>query len=201
MLLLLIPSLTIIMIVLFLLNFYRDPQRKIPKGNHIVAPADGRIINIQKVDKKIITINKGIIGKVKLLTKDINDECYVVSIFMSPFDVHINRAPVSGIIKSIKYTNGKFFRAYNFEKSLQNEKNEIVLQNEKIKVKLIQIAGFLARKIRCYVREKQKVNKGEKIGMIALGSQTTLIIPLGVDLCVKLNDKVKAGETIIAKMK
>ncbi|MBI2647241.1 phosphatidylserine decarboxylase family protein [Candidatus Woesearchaeota archaeon] len=176
MLLLLIPSLTIIMIVLFLLNFYRDPQRKIPKGNHIVAPADGRIINIQKVDKKIITINKGIIGKVKLLTKDINDECYVVSIFMSPFDVHINRAPVSGIIKSIKYTNGKFFRAYNFEKSLQNEKNEIVLQNEKIKVKLIQIAGFLARKIRCYVREKQKVNKGEKIGMIALGSQTTLII-------------------------
>jgi len=188
----------IILIILFLLNFYRDPKRKIPKGNNIVAPADGKIISIIDTSKKEINIKKGFLGKIKAMTNDIANECYAISIFMSPFDVHINRAPIAGTIKSIKHTKGKFFEAYNLEKSLSNEKNEIIIQNEKIRVKVIQIAGFLARRIKCCVNKNQKVNKGHKIGMIALSSQTTLIIPKGVDLKIKVNDKVKAGETIIA---
>ncbi|MBS3114621.1 phosphatidylserine decarboxylase [Candidatus Woesearchaeota archaeon] len=189
------------LLVLFLINFYRDPKRTIPKGNNIVAPADGRIISIINTSKNSIKIKKGLFGKVKTLTTDIAENCYVISIFMSPFDVHINRAPIEGIIKSVKYTKGKFFEAYNLEKSLENEKNEIIIENKKLKVKVIQIAGFLARRIKCYVKKNQKVNKGEKIGMIALSSQTTIIIPAGVDLKVKVNDKVKAGETIIADLK
>jgi len=80
----------------------------------------------------------------------------------------------------------------------RDEKNEIIIENNGIKIKVIQIAGFLARRIKCDVKKNQKVNKGDRIGMIALGSQTTLIIPKGVDLKIKVNNKVKAGETIIA---
>lgn len=187
-----------LLLVLFVLNFYRDPERKIPKGNNIVAPADGRVISIIDTSKNSVEIKKGVLGKIKTMTVDIAKECRVVSIFMSPLNVHINRAPIEGTVKSIKYTKGRFFKAYDLEKSLQNERYEILIQNRKFKVKVIQIAGFLARRIKCYVKEYQKVNKGEKIGMIALGSQTTLVLPKGVDLKVKVNDKVKAGETIIA---
>ena len=214
----------ILLIVLFLINFYRDPKRRIPKGDNIVAPADGKVISIVDTSKNSrmrvrparelasvlasnslahnsLRIKKGLLGKIKTLTKDVAKQCYVISIFMSPFDVHINRAPIGGIVKSIKYTRGKFFEAYNIEKSLQNEKNEILIQDKKLKVKIIQIAGFLARRIRCCIKKNQKVNKGEKIGMIALGSQTTIIIPKGVDLKVKVNEHIKAGSTIIAYLR
>jgi len=191
----------LLLLILFLLNFYRDPQRRIPKGRNIVAPADGRIISIIDTSKKSIEIKKGIFGKINTLTKDIARECYVISIFMSPLDVHVNRAPIAGIVKSVKYTKGKFFKAYNLEKSLQNEKNEIIIQNKKLKVKVIQIAGFLARRIKCYLRKNQKINKGGKIGMIALGSQTTLILPKGVVLKVKIDEHVKAGEDVVAVLR
>ena len=204
----------VLLLALFLLNFYRDPQRKTPKGNSIVAPADGNIISIINTSKNSrmrvseaklahnrLKIKKHIFGKIRILTKDVAKQCYIISIFMSPLDVHINRAPIEGIVSSIKHTKGKFFKAYNLEKSLQNEKNEIIIKNKKLKVKVIQIAGFLARRIKCYVKKKQKFNKGQKIGMIALSSQTTLIIPIRVDLKVNLNQHVKAGETIIATLK
>ena len=190
-----------VLLIIFLLNFYRDPERKIPKGKKIIAPADGKIISIINTAKKEIKINKGLLGKIKTITKDVVRECYVISIFMSPLDVHINRAPIDGIVKSVKYTKGKFFKAYDIEKSFENEKNEVVIENKKMKIKVIQIAGFLARRIKCYVKKNQKVNKGEKIGMISLGSQTALIIPKGVELKVKLNQHVKAGETVIADLK
>lgn len=188
-------------IMLFLLNFYRNPERKIPKGRNIVSPADGKIISIIGTKSSSIKISKGFLGKIKTLTNDVSSECYVISIFMSPLDVHYNRSPIDGIVKSIRHTKGKFFEAYNLEKSLQNEKNEILIQDRKIKIKVIQIAGFLARRIKCFVHENQKIDKGAKIGMIALGSQTTIVLPSGVDLKVKLGDKVKAGSTIIALLR
>lgn len=198
-----ITALTImaLLLILFLLNFYRDPERKIPKGGGIVAPADGRVISILKTGKGNIKVKKNIIGKIKTLAKDVAKECYVISIFMSPFDVHINRAPIEGVVKSVKYSKGKFFGAYSIGKSLENEKNEIIMQNKKLKVKVIQIAGFLARRIKCYVKKNQKLNKGDKIGMIALSSQTTIIISSGVELKVNAGDKVKAGETVIAVLR
>ena len=197
------PIIAVIVVVLFvslfLLNFYRDPKRTIPKGNNILSPADGRVISIIDTSNDVVKIKKGLFGKIKTLTTDVAKQCYVISIFMSPLDVHINRAPIGGIVKSIKYTKGSFFKAYDLEKSLSNEKNEIIIQSRELKIKVIQIAGFLARRIKCYVKKGQKVNKGDKIGMIALGSQVTLIIPIGVDLKVKINEHIKAGETIIAE--
>ena len=187
-----------LVIASFLLNFYKDPNRIIPKGNNIVSPADGRIINIFSTNSKNVSIKKGIIGKIKTLTKDVAKECYAISIFMSPLDAHINRAPIEGIVKSIKHTKGKFFKAYDFEKSFENEKNEIIIENSKLKVKVIQIAGFLARRIKCCVKINQKVDKGQKIGMISLGSQTTIVIPASVDLKARINQRVKAGESVLA---
>lgn len=202
-----IIAVLILMLILFLLNFYRDPDRKIPKGSNIVSPADGKIISIidtSKSAKSAIKIKKGLFGKVKALTQDISNNCYAISIFMSPFDVHINRAPIDGIVKYVRHTRGRFFGAYDMEKSFWNEKNEIVIQNKNMKIKVVQIAGFLARRIKCYVNKHQKVNKGDRIGMIALGSQVTLIIPRiipkGVELKVKVGNKVKAGETVIAML-
>ena len=191
----------ILLIVFFLINFYKDPKRIIPKGKNIVAPADGKIISIISTSKSPIKIKKNVFGKIKTLTKDVSSECYVVSIFMSPLDAHINRAPIEGTIKSVKHTKGAFFKAYDLEKSLENEKNEIIIQNKELKVKVIQIAGFLARRIKCCIKKNQKVNKGQKIGMIALSSQATIVIPRGVVLKVNVNDKVKAGLTIIANLK
>ena len=190
-----------LLVGLFLLNFYRDPERKIPKGNNIVSPADGRVISIIDTSQENIKVKKGLLGKVRILTKDVAKQCYVISIFMSPLDVHVNRAPIEGTIKSIKHTKGKFFKAYDIENSLQNEKNEILIENKKIKIKVIQIAGFLARRIICRVKLHQKVNKGQRMGMIALGSQATIIMPGVVKLKVKLGDRVKAGSTIIAEAK
>ena len=159
------------------------------------------MISIIDTSNDVVKIKKGLFGKIKTLTTDVAKQCYVISIFMSPLDVHINRAPIEGIVKSIKYTKGSFFKAYDLEKSLLNEKNEIIIQNRELKIKVIQIAGFLARRIKCYVKKGQKVNKCDKIGMIALGSQVTLIIPIGADLKVKINEHIKAGETIIAVFK
>src|SRR3989344_2069017 len=201
MLLEIIISVLALLIASFLLNFYRDPKRTIPTGNNIVSPADGRVISIIETTVREITVSKGMIGKIRTMTKDISKECYVVSIFMSPLDAHINRAPIEGTIKSIRHANGKFFKAYDLEKSFENEKNEIIIENKNMKIKVIQIAGFLARRILCYAKVEDKVNKGQKIGMIALGSQATIIMPKSVKLKIKINDKVKAGESIIADLK
>ena len=197
----------LIIIILFLLNFYRDPERKIPQGNNIVSPADGKIIRILKVknnkaDNKI-KISKGLLGKIESLTSDIAKECYVISIFMSPFDVHINRAPADGKIISVRHEKGRYFAAFDIEKSLMNEKNEIVVENRIIgKIKVIQIAGFLARRVVCAVKKDEKVNKGQRIGKIVLGSQVSLILPAkNVIITAKKGQKVSAGKTIIAEIR
>ena len=185
------------------MNFYRDPKRKIPKGNNIVSPADGRVISILKINANKVKINKGFLGKIEAITKDIAKECYVVSIFMSPFDVHVNRAPISGQVKSIKHEKGRFFAAFNLEKSLTNEKNEIIIENKRIgKIKVIQVAGFLARRIICKINKNEKVNKGQRMGKIVLGSQVTLILPSKkIKLKIKKKQKVVGGETIIADLR
>lgn len=193
----------ILVLILFLLNFYRDPKRKIPSGNNIVSPADGKIIQILKIKKDKAIVNKGFLGKIETLTKDIAKECYVISIFMSPFDVHINRAPTEGKIESIKHEKGRYFAAFDIEKSLRNEKNEIIITNKKIgKIKIIQIAGFLARRIICSISKDKKVNKGQRIGKIVLGSQVTLILPSKkIKLKIKNKQKVRGGSTIIAELR
>lgn len=194
---------SILLLILFLLNFYRDPKRKIPRGSNIVSPADGRVLKILKVTNDKAIVKKGYIGKIETLAKDIAKECYVISIFMSPFDVHINRAPIDGKIASIKHEKGRYFAASNLKKSLMNEKNEIIIKNQEIgKIKLIQVAGFLARRIICSINENEKVNKGQRIGKIVLGSQVTTILPSEkISLKIRKSQKVIGGKTIIAGLR
>ena len=188
-------------LIVFLLNFYRDPERKIPPGNSIVSPADGKIMRIDMAEKGRNFIKKGHFGKIESLADSISNKCFIISIFMSPLDVHINRSPVPGNVVSVKHTPGKYFAAFNLKKSLMNEKNEIIIKNSGIgKIKVIQIAGFLARRIICTAKKGDKLFKGQKIGKIVLGSQVTLIIPFEkVNLKVKKGQKVTGGKTIIAE--
>lgn len=191
----------VLVLILFLVQFYRNPERKIPEEeNSIVSPADGKVIKIMRVNTKYVHIDKGMLGKVQMLARDIAKECVVISIFMSPFDVHYNRAPIAGKVKKVSHVGGKLLPVNTFENGLQNEHTEIIIQNRNIRVKVLQIAGFLARRIRCFVKTNQKMEKGERIGMICLGSQATLIMPSKVNVVVKVGERVKAGSSIIAEL-
>jgi len=191
-----------IIIILFLLFwrfwFLRDPVRSIPEGENIVSPADGKIIKIVNIKSDKIEIDKGIFGKIKTISKDVKNAQYLISIFMSPLDVHVQRAPINGSIVNVKYQKGKFLAANTLE-ALQNENNEILIE-EYDTVKVIQIAGFIARRIECFVKKGEKILKGHKIGRINLGSQVSIILPKNVNIKVKEGQKVKAGSTIIADL-
>lgn len=200
--------LIILLFVLFLLFyrfvFLRDPKRGVPSGNNIVAPADGRVIKVIDLgDIGKVKIKKGLIGKIKTLVPSNCKGGYLITIMMNLFDVHVQRSPVNGIVVRVRHVAGSFKNAVygdKFENGIENEKNEIIIENKEIgKIKVIQIAGFLARRIECFVKENQKINKGERIGRILMGSQVSLILPKKVKLKVREGDKVKAGETILAE--
>ena len=196
-----IASLIILGVAFHRLIFLRNPEREIPKGKNIVSPADGKVIDIIEFKGKDIKIEKGMLGKIKTLTKDIGSQVYIISIFMSPLDVHYNRGPVSGEILSVKHEKGKFLPVMSIANGLVNEKNEVVIKNKDIgKIKVIQIAGFLARRIECFVKKGKKIEKGERFGLINLGSQATIIFSKkkGMKIKVSRGDKVKGGSTILA---
>lgn len=184
-------------IIAFLMQFFRDPKRHVPEGEGvIVAPADGRIL-------------KGQIDKIEIvehhhqLMEHILDEGKKgirISTFMSPFDVHVNRIPISGEVVDAIYCPGKFKIAKgDIEK--ENEKNLVVIDSKFGKVGVIQIAGFIARRIVQYVNVGDNVEIGERLGMIRFGSRVDLILPYeNCKLMVKEGDKPTAAETIIAKM-
>ncbi|MDQ7052872.1 MAG: phosphatidylserine decarboxylase family protein [candidate division KSB1 bacterium] len=167
--------------------FFRDPDRTIPEETGaIVSPADGRIIEISEVEEPEFLQQKA--------TK--------VSIFMSVVDVHVNRAPISGTVKYFRYQKGRFLRAYLDEASIENEQTIIGVENGNQRLVFKQIAGLIARRVSCDVREGHKISRGERIGIIKFGSRVDLFFPVGeVELRVQLKEKVKAGESIIGVFK
>lgn len=172
-------------ILIFVIYFFRDPDRAITQGdNLILAPADGRVIKIEQT------------GFNELL----GEAALKVSIFLSLFDVHVNRIPISGRINYFEYTRGSFFPAFFGKASLRNEQASFVIVNEKCRVLLRQIAGFLARRIVCNVKEAEEVEKGERFGIIRFGSRIDLFLPSSVNLCISTNQKVKAGVTIVGEV-
>jgi phosphatidylserine decarboxylase len=190
--------------VLFLLFyrfiFMRNPPIKVPGGNAIVSPADGRVMGVTSLEKKEILIHKGWLGKVKQVNVPAK-KCYLVSIFMSPVHVHYNRSPLAGRVEQIAYHRGTFYNAGHPEKSLLNENNQITLSTVIGKIVVIQIAGFLARRIECHVKKNQNVNKGDNLGFINLGSQVSVLLPKDkVRMLIKEGDHVTGGETIIAEV-
>lgn len=178
----LVVALIFLILFVFFLFFFRDPERKAPEGeNLILAPADGKIILIKPFQNLEFMGGGGTL----------------VSVFMSIFDVHVNRVPVSGIVNYFKYNPGKFLPAFKDKASLENEQTELGLENEHGRIVLKQIAGILARRIVCKLKQGDLIKAGDRFGMVKFGSRLDLFLPENVQLKVKLNHKVKAGETII----
>jgi len=170
------------LLILFSFYFFRDPDRVIPPGdNLIISPADGKIIVVEKTNEP------------EFLKTDVQK----VSIFMSALDVHVNRIPIDGQVGYFNYKRGAYHPAYTDDASFSNEQTSISIENENVKILMRQIAGIFARRIVCKIREGTKVIRGERFGMIKFGSRLDLFLPLNVQVKVRLNQKVKAGETII----
>jgi phosphatidylserine decarboxylase len=171
-------------LTLFMVYFFRDPERNIPGGENIfVSAADGKVILIQDVHEE----------------KFLKGDTVEVSIFMSPLDVHVNRAPCDGTVESVVHTPGKFFSAFKHEASLQNENIAMHFDTKHGKVLVRQVAGFLARRAVCRMKPGDMLKKGERYGIIKFSSRLDLYLPKGTDIKVKLGDKVKAGETVIGE--
>lgn len=171
-----------LILFMFFLFFFRDPERKVPEEESLIlAPADGKVILIRPFD------NLEFMGGAGTL----------VSVFMSLFDVHVNRVPISGVVKYFKYNPGNFSPAFKDRASSENEQTELGLENEHGKVVLKQIAGILARRIVCKLKQGDLVKAGDRFGMVKFGSRLDLFLPENVQIKVKLNHKVRAGETII----
>tara|TARA_B100001245_G_C22867161_1_gene417052 strand:+ start:947 stop:1603 length:657 start_codon:yes stop_codon:yes gene_type:complete len=173
------------LIFIFILQFFRNPLVNIITNENVVlSPADGKIVIIDKV---------------------IEDEYFMseriqISIFMSPFNVHINRNPITGNVEYYKYHAGKYLLAWQPKSSKLNERNTIVINsNKNTKILIRQIAGTVARRIKCYLQNGDNVQQGEEFGFIKFGSRVDLFLPLNVSLDVKLGDKTYAGLTKIGE--
>ncbi len=167
-----------IFLTLFMAYFFRDPQRTIPtEANIIVSAADGRVTRVENRDN----------GK-------------FVSVFLSPLDVHINRSPIAGKITKVDYIKGKKMPATSNEASLINERNSITIEGENATVICTQIAGIVARRIVCWSKENDSLERGERFGLIKFSSRTDLLMPKNVEVLVKEGDRVVGGETIIARI-
>jgi phosphatidylserine decarboxylase len=162
----------------FMAFFFRDPHRSIPDGNGVIlSAADGRVTRVETI------------GDTKL-----------ISVFLSPFDVHINRSPISGTISNVNYIPGKKNPATSDQSSLINERNSLTIDGADFSVVCTQIAGILARRIVCWKQIGDSLTIGEKFGLIKFSSRTDLLIPGRAEVLVQIGDRVKGGETVIAKI-
>jgi phosphatidylserine decarboxylase len=169
-------------IAAFMAYFFRDPKRIPPDDpNVVVAPADGRVTQI------------------KSLPADAGTKT-LVSIFLSPLDVHINRSPIAGRVADISHSHGKFLMATNQKASLVNEQNQLVIEGEKVTVVCKQIAGILARRIVCWTHKGDKLELGERFGMIKFSSRTDVILPQNVNVTISEGKRVQGGVTVIGKI-
>lgn len=176
-------AIVLIALALFMAYFFRDPRRQVPlEQNLVVAPADGRVTRVAKLDPE-----------------DANSPT-IISIFLSVFDVHINRAPIAGDVIDVTYTKGKFLIATRQDTSLVNEQNAITIRNERMTVVCKQIAGILARRIVCWKRSGDHLALGEKFGLIKFSSRTDLVLPPDVRIEVEVGAKVRGGITIIGRL-
>lgn len=174
-----IPVAIFVFIALFMAFFFRDPKRNTPNDDSlIISAADGKVTRVEETE----------LGK-------------LVSVFLSPLDVHINRSPIAGQVKSVTYVAGKKMPATSNEASFVNERNSLEIEGEKMTVVCTQIAGILARRIVCWSKEGDNLELGQKFGLIKFSSRTDLLMPKNVEVMVGIGDRVRGGETVIAKLK
>jgi phosphatidylserine decarboxylase len=171
-------------VALCFLGFFRDPDRVAPAvPGAVLAPADGRVMRVVEIDDRWV------------------GRALRVSIFLSPLDVHVNRSPVAALVEGVEQAAGRFLAAYRDEASELNERCTLALQGETARVGVTQIAGVVARRIVCRVKPGDKLQAGERYGLIRFGSRTDLVVPKGTEMQVKAGDRVRGGETIMAMLR
>jgi phosphatidylserine decarboxylase len=177
-------SISLIFFIL-IVQFFRNPFRNtIVNDNHVIAPADGKVVVIEEVEE----------------TEYFKDKRRQVSIFMSPINVHVNRNPISGIVKYAKYHPGKYLVAWHPKSSTENERTTVVIAGSKAEVLFRQVAGALAKRIVYYVKEGDMATQGGEMGFIKFGSRIDLYLPLSAKIEVSLQQKTKGGETVVATL-
>ena len=168
------------------INFFRDPERTSPAGENLVlSPADGKIISIRQVEEK----------------EFLGVGATMVSVFMSPLNVHVNRNPVGGKVKHLRYVKGEYFAAFEDKASEKNEQMVIGIESARGRVLFKQIAGFLARRIVCTLKMDDSVKAGERFGMIKFGSRVDVFVPATALVRAKVGDETVAGETVLAEFR
>ena len=179
-------AIVLVLLALFVVWFFRNPERTAPPDpGVVVSPADGRVLKIEEVDE----------GEL------LGGTCKKVSIFMSIFNVHVNRSPCEGVVRAIRYREGKFFSANMDKASTENERNSLVIETDGgTKIVVIQIAGLIARRIVCWVQEGGILQRGERFGLIRFGSRLEVFMPVDSDVLVRVGDRVKAGHTKVGKL-
>jgi phosphatidylserine decarboxylase len=167
-----------------LASFFRDPPRTPPPGDSVLAPADGRVLKAEPVQDD----------------RFLRGPAQQVSIFMSPANVHVNRNPSSGRVLEVRYNHGRYFRAFADKASLDNEQNAVVLEDPRgRRLAFVQIAGFLARRIVCYLEPGMTVERAERCGLIMFGSRVDIFLPPDAKLRVEVGQRTRAGETVVAE--
>jgi phosphatidylserine decarboxylase len=178
-------GLSLLLSTLAVAAFFRDPDRTVPSGDHVVSPADGRVVAVDR----------------EAQAETVAGETFQrVAIFMSPANVHVNRVPSSGEVVSVKHTTGRFLAAYDERSSMENERNEVVLRDARGRLTVfVQVAGVLARRIVCHLRPGQRVEQGERFGLIMFGSRVDLYVSPSARVLVRVGDRVRAGSAILAE--
>ena len=162
------------------LGFFRDPEREVPSVvGGVLSPADGRVLAVDEIEDRFV------------------GPAVRVAIFLSPLDVHVNRAPIAGLVVGTVYSRGRFLAAYRSAAEGANERCALHLQGETARVTVVQIAGVLARRIVCRVGPGDKLAAGERFGMICFGSRTDCVMPRGSDVRVRVGDHVTGGVTVL----
>jgi phosphatidylserine decarboxylase len=170
-----------VLLACFFLWFFRDPERTIPTApGLVVSPADGKVTDVSSTQLNGVP-------------------CTRISIFLNVFDVHVNRSPISGVIRSAVYKKGQFGNAMSAESADDNEQNIVTLEGDGIIVVFKQIAGLLARRIVFNHKAGEKLARGQRVGLIKFGSRTDVIFPQPAEISVKLGDRVKGGSSILAR--
>lgn len=175
------------LLTLFFAWFFRNPFRTVPQGvNLVVAPGDGKVIAIEE----------------EYEPRFLKDRSIRLTIFLNVFDVHINRMPCEGVVQDVQYQPGLFLVASKPEATIKNEQNALLLRTPGgVKIVCVQVAGLIARRIVCWVAPGDRVQRGERFGLIRFGSRMDTFLPLGTAVKVSVGDRVKGGETILGELR
>lgn len=175
-----LPALAVVLLALaaFTAFFFRNPARRVPdEPGLVVSPADGKVVKISRAD----------------------DGTQTLSIFLSIFNVHVNRSPIDGVLEDLRYQRGKFKVAFDEEASRVNEQNILTIAGGGVRLVVKQVAGLIARRVLCWKKPGEPVRRGELIGLIRFGSRVDVIVPQGVRLRVRVGDRVRGGSSVIGE--